>query len=332
MSVRDELSVLHLTTSEEVFFDQQIESLRERGINCTVLVVPGQEQIDGNMGNQRGPSEYIRFLFQVRSELKQGDYDIVHANYGLTAPHAVMLSDIPVVLTLWGSDVVGLDGAITKLFAWRCDAVTVRSEEMKELLGHSDAYILPSGIDMDKFYPIDRDEAREEAGWDQEGYHVLFPYSPEYERKRFPLAESIVEAASERLGQEITLHSLSGVPHEKMVYYMNAADALLLTSRHEGSPNTVKEALACNIPVVSTNVGDVEERLADVFPSAVGSNEEELVEGLVEVIRDGRRSNGRETVREISWENIGARIMKIYKDVLSQHGISIAERPSPKES
>jgi len=318
MSRRDKLSVLHLTTSREIFFDQQIESLEELGVDCTVLVVPGQEQIDGDMGNRRGPTEYIQFLFKVREELRQREYDIIHANYGLTAPHAVITSDIPVILTLWGSDVVGLDGAITKLFAWRCDAVTVRSKEMKELLGRSNAYILPSGVDMEKFYPMEQVKAREEVGWNTEGLHVLFPYSPEYGRKRYSLAESVVDKSSEQIGKEITLHSLSGVDHDQMVYYMNAADALLLTSRHEGSPNTVKEALACNVPVVSTNVGDVEERLKDVSPSAIGLTKEDLIEGLTRVLRSNKRSNGRESVREISWENISKRIVDIYDEVLSR--------------
>jgi glycosyltransferase involved in cell wall biosynthesis len=171
---------------------------------------------------------------------------------------------------------------------------------------------------LKRFYPIERTEARKKVGWNEEDYHVLFPYSPKYERKRYPLAESVVESASERLGEKINLHTLSGVPHEQMIHYLNASDVLLLTSRHEGSPNTVKESMACNVPVVSTNVGDVKKRLSNVSPSVVGSDETELIEGILEVIRTGKRSNGREAIRELSWENTSKRIVDIYQTVLSQ--------------
>ncbi|SDJ48256.1 glycosyltransferase [Natronorubrum texcoconense] len=315
MGTVDNLRVLHLVTAREVFFDQQIETLEEKGVDCTVCVVPGAEQIDGDMASRRGVKEYLQFFPRVRRELRRGEYDLIHANYGLTAPYAITQFRLPVVLTLWGSDVVGFDGLVTKACAWRCDAITVRSEEMRKLLGR-DAHILPSGIDLERFRPIDQRTAREHVGWDLEGTHVLFPYSPEYERKNFPLAERVVERAETELGQQVSLQTISGVPHEAVVYYMNAADVLMLTSDHEGSPNTVKEAMACNLPVVSTAVGDVRERLDGVSPSRIGTSEKQLVDGLIEVIRADNRSNGRDAVRKVSWDRIGDRILELYQSVL----------------
>jgi len=97
---------------------------------------------------------------------------------------------------------------------------------------------------------------------------------------------------------------------------MNAADVMLLTSKHEGSPNTVKEAMACNIPVVSTPVGDVRERLAGVSPGGVGATESELVVLVEDVLSNPTRSNGREAVQEVSWDRIGDQIIDIYQSVL----------------
>ncbi|RQG93044.1 glycosyltransferase [Natrarchaeobius halalkaliphilus] len=315
MSTADDLSVLHLVTAREVFFDQQIETLEAKGVDCTVCVVPGADQIDGAMGRGRGVTEYLQYVPKVRRALRRGEFDLVHANYGLTAPYAATQFRLPIVLTLWGSDVVGVDGWVTKSCAWRADAVTVRSEEMRELLSRPDAHIVPSGVDMDRFRPIDRTAARERVGWELEETHVLFPYSPDYERKNYPLAERVVDRAGTELGEDVTLQTISGVAHEDVPYYVNAADCLLLTSRHEGSPNTVKEAMACNVPVVSTDVGDVRERLRDVKPSAVGSNATELAECLSTVIESEERSNGREIVREISWDRIGERLVNIYRAV-----------------
>jgi glycosyltransferase involved in cell wall biosynthesis len=317
MSTVDDLRVLHLTTSEEIFFIQQIETLEERGVDCTVLVVPGAEQIDGYIGSERGIKEYIQFVSKVRRELRRGDYDIIHANYGLTAPYAVTQFRLPVVLTLWGSDVVGFDGLVTKACAWRADAVTVRSEEMRELLGREDAHIVPSGVDLERFRPIDRLEARERVGWELDGKHVLFPYSPDYERKNYPMARKVIDRLEAKLGETVQLQTISGVPHEEVPYFMNAADVLLLTSRHEGSPNTVKEAMACNVPVVSTDVGDVRERLDGVSNSYVASTKNELVQSLSTAVKTARRSNGREAVRSVSWDRIGDQVLDIYRRVSS---------------
>lgn len=316
MSSGRSLRVLHLVTAEEIFFKQQIEALEDKGIDCTVLVVPAAEQVDGAMAERRGIKEYLQFVPQVRRELRRGEYDLIHANYGLTAPFAVTQFQLPVVMTLWGTDVVGLFGLVTRICAWRTEAVTVRTKEMRDRLGLDDAYIIPSGIDMERFRPVPRTEARKRVGWTGGRFHILFPYAPEYERKNHPLAKRVVQRAEIELEEEITLHSISGVPHEKVVFYINAADVLLLTSRYEGSPNTVKEALACNVAVVSTDVGDVRERLTDVEPSGVGTTEGELVEHLVRILRSGRRSNGRESVRALSWDRVGDRLIDIYVDAV----------------
>ncbi|MFB6107491.1 MAG: glycosyltransferase [Haloplanus sp.] len=312
-----DIRALHLVTAREVFFTQQIETLESKGVDCTVLVVPGEDQIDGAMGQGRGVREYLQFFPMVRRELRRAEYDLIHANYGLTAPYAVTQRRLPVLLTLWGSDVVGFDGLVTKACAWRADAITVRSAEMRTLLGR-DAHIVPSGIDMETFRPIDRTDARDRVGWGAEGTNVLFPYSPDYERKNYPLARHVVDAVADRTGIDATLRTISGVPHDEVPYYMNAADAVLLTSRHEGSPNTVKEAMACNVPVVSTDVGDVRERLADVSVGGVGDSEDELVDLLAEVLRAGDRSDGRRAVAEVSWDRIGTRLIDIYRSLLDE--------------
>ncbi len=315
MSNKNGLRVLHLVTAREVFFDQQIDVLERKGVDCTVCVVPGAEQIDGDMGSRRGVREYLEYVPKVRRELRRGEYDLIHANYGLTAPYAVTQFKLPVILTLWGSDVVGFDGLVTRACAWRADAVTVRSEEMRELLGRDDAYIVPSGVDLEKFRPIDRTKAREHVSWDPNGAYVLFPYSPEYERKNYPLARRIVDHTQANTGNELHLETISDVPHQEMNYYINAADAILLTSRHEGSPNTVKEALACNIPVLSTDVGDVKERLRTVSNSFICTDIDQFSQNLEQILADNSRSDGREVVKSISWDRIGDQIIEIYDKI-----------------
>jgi glycosyltransferase involved in cell wall biosynthesis len=101
---------------------------------------------------------------------------------------------------------------------------------------------------------------------------------------------------------------------------MNAADVLLVTSRWEGSPNAVKEALACNLPVVATDVGDVRERLAGVSPSYVCQSDADLVTSLVDVLSDPRPSNGRTAANEVSLSRMGDRLQHVYETVLDVAG------------
>jgi glycosyltransferase involved in cell wall biosynthesis len=101
-----------------------------------------------------------------------------------------------------------------------------------------------------------------------------------------------------------------------MPSYLNAADALLLTSKREGSPNTVKEAMACNVPVVATDVGDVRQRLEGVTGSYVCQTDEELVEALACVLECEEESNGRDTIRDLSVEGMGTEIKRIYETIL----------------
>jgi len=110
---------------------------------------------------------------------------------------------------------------------------------------------------------------------------------------------------------------MSDVDHDRVYLYMNAADVLLLTSRREGSPNTVKEALACNLPVVSTDVGDVRTQLDGVSPSAVCDGDRELVDELVDVLDAGERPDSHEKVqREMSIDRMGERILDVYESAL----------------
>ncbi len=305
------MKVLNLTTKEHSpCFQNQVRALERRGVDCTNVAVPGY--VEG-----AGSRSVIDYMLFYPKELKHlfGSYDLVHANYGLTAPFALAQPILPVVLSLWGSDLEGRFGWLSKLCAPHCDATVVMSESMGDQLD-CEYSVIPHGVELDRFEPLNRKTAIERVGWDPDTRHVLFPYSPSREVKNYPRAERIVDAVAEQLAGSIKLETLGGVEHSEMSNYMNAADCLLLTSRREGSPNVVKEALACNLPVVSTDVGDVAERLDGVEPSAVSRTDEGLTDAVVEILRRGERSNGREHAREISSEQMAERLRSVYQTVV----------------
>ncbi len=304
------MEVLTLTTyADAPFMTQQQAALEERGVSFTTLSVAGEVAAD----TDRRPVDYVRTVPRVVREAASG-YDLIHAHYGLTAPLALAGLRTPVVLSLWGSDVHGPVAPISKAAAPFCDAVVVMSERMREALGR-ECTVIPDGVDLEKFRPEPQDRAKARVGWDGEGRDVLFPYPPARGVKNHPRAERIVSVVDNLREEPVRLRTVHGVDHDAVADYMNAADALLLTSDSEGSPNSVKEALACNLPVVATDVGDVPERLAGVDPSVVADTDEGLVEGLLAVLERGERSNGREAVREVSIERTADRLLELYERV-----------------
>lgn len=303
------MKVLQVVTSRRPFFECQLRALERRGIESEVIALPG------NPG-ERSPVEYLQTYPRV---LKNGfgDFDLVHANYGIITPLALAQPTRPVVLSLWGSDLMGKRGNLSQRFARYCDEVIVMSEEMERELSR-DAHVIPHGIDLEQFKPIPDHEARRQVGWNTDEKHVLFPYDPDREVKNFPLAETVVERVRDTIDEPVNLQVLHGVDHDEVPLYMNAADALLLTSHREGAPNTVKEAMACNVPVVASDVGDVHDLLETVTPSAVCETETELVASLTEVLDRESRSNGRDIIRErgLSLEQMGEEIEAVYEQAL----------------
>jgi glycosyltransferase involved in cell wall biosynthesis len=314
------MRVLNLVTNDESqFYRTQLSVLEAQGVDSTTLAVPGDHQYgvtDEDVDGTRSVFDYVKFYPSV---LKHSfdSYDLLHANYGLTAPAAIAQPNLPVVLSLWGSDLMGTYGAVSEFCANHCDAVIVMSEDMAAKLD-CECYVIPHGIDLDQFHPIPRDQAREEMEWDDDSYHVLFPYPKGRDVKNYPRAERVVEAVRERVDRPVELQIASGIPHELMPYLFNAADVLLVTSRREGSPNTVKEAMACNLPIVSTDVGDVRARLEGVAHSSVATSDERLADAVEDVLLAGERSDGRAAIRSLSTERMGERIRGVYEDVLSE--------------
>lgn len=303
------MNVLSLVTYPKGFYTEEIAALREKNVSVDVVDISGLETKD-----KRSIRNYLSFYLDVLWKTFD-EYDVIHANYGLTAPFALAQRHRPIVLSLWGSDLMGSLDWVSKESARYCDEVIVMSEEMERDLGR-DAHIIPHGVNFETFRPMDQREARESIGWEPNGTYVLFPYDPSRDVKNYPLAERVVEAVEEDLGREIELQAVYNVDHEDVPLYMNAADALLLTSQREGFPNSVKEALACNLPVVATDVGGIRNRLDAVENSYSCGTDAELVSRLGDVLASGARSDGRQQAADLSVDRSTDRILDVYRQAL----------------
>jgi glycosyltransferase involved in cell wall biosynthesis len=307
-----------------IFVARQIESVRALGVDCEVEFVKGYRS---RWAYLRGSIRMILLNLSRRRPL------LVHAHGGETALVARWFARGPVVTSYCGDDLLGTpqaNGAITpssrirravlRRHARLMTRTITKSAEMQAVLGSAARrnLVLPNGVDRDLFHPRPVGEARRELGWSGEDRIVLFAANPEVERKRYWLAEAACREAERSLGP-IRLEVGWGIPPADMPKLMAAADCLLLTSAHEGSPNVVKEAVSCNLPVVSVRVGDVAEVLEEVRPSWIcDPDPRELGAALAECLSDPRRSDGRDRTAWLGQERIATRLLGLYSELVPE--------------
>jgi len=313
------------------FVRSQVESLGRLGVTNRLYEIEGW----------KSAMRYVRAWSELPALARREHADLVHAHYGLSGAAAMRVT-APLVVSFCGDDVLGRpdrNGAITAksrllvrlslAAARRADAVIVKSEEMRRCLPPlADVEVIPNGVDLARFTPLPRAEARRRLGWEGSGAVLLFAANPNEPRKNFPLALEVERRLRER-GHPVQLVAVHGRPQDEMALAMSAADVLLLPSLHEGSPNVVKEAMAAALPVVAAPVGDCAERLLGVTPGAVVAREPEAFVAAVEaVLATGGRSNGRERIAPLELSVVAKRVLAVYERVLARRGGAV---PSARE-
>jgi glycosyltransferase involved in cell wall biosynthesis len=298
---------------------RQIESLRSLGVDVDVMEVTGVPK--------------FKYLQCWPRFAKLADYaDLIHAHYGYCGWLARSQLRKPLVVSFMGSDLLGTPnnhGNVTygsrvlvhcdRWLAGKVNAVIVKSAEMARIIAPIKSHIIPNGVDTESFRPIERREARMLLGLSVKKRYILFPGRPKVPTKAFPLFQAVVARASQCTSDPLEPILLSGVPPDKAHIYMNACDVMLLTSWWEGSPNVVKEAMACNVPVVSVPVGDVPELLGGVDECEVcPRNTEVLAHAVLRRLHGAGRTNGRDALRRkgLDLKTVATKIMRVYEDVL----------------
>ena len=304
------------------FVKDTVERIRKQGIACDVLYVRGY----------RGKVAYLAGALAsfVLPVAYPGKYLLVHCHGGETALVARFFHGAPVLASYLGTDLLGaqvggsarlrvkcwLRSFILRRHAALMSATTTKSAEMENLLtprARSRNMVIPDGVDYERFQPGDRNEACTVLGWPVEKLHVLFAGRAEAPEKRLGLARQAVASARAQM-PEIELHIVTDVSPNQMPLYYVAADCLLHTSASEGSPNVVKEALACDLPVVATPAGDVVDLLAGVEACEIcEADASALAVALVAILRLHRRSNGRERTGNLSIDKIAKKTIERYR-------------------
>ena len=308
------------------YVEQQIKGLKQIGLDVDVMFVDRVH---------RGVGVYLGLGRRVRARVAAVQPELVHVMYGSVMADEVTraVTDRPTVVSFCGADLlrepfrnylktVMAQYAIVASHraARRVTGIVVKSQNLYAALPNdvdrSKVQLIPNGIDLERFKPLNREACRARLGWHPDRFHVLFPANLDTLRKGPDLARAAVEVAA-RSGIPIELHPLRGVAHHDVPIWMNASDVVLLTSLQEGSPNVIKEALACDMPVVSVDVGDVRERIQGIAGCYVAAPQAgDLAARLRSVYAGPRRVASRVTMQDLSLEQVALRLKEFYGEVL----------------
>jgi len=306
------------------FVFSQAESLRAAGVELDVVYIPGY----------LGKGEYLRGAAAVRRAVTRGRYDVVHAHYGHSGVIGRLQAGAPLIISYCGDDLLGTPRSdrsgrfdrssllLARGFAQlaRTAAATItKSEAMASRLPRrcrTRNHVIPNGVDLTTFAPIGVGEARRRLDWSADRPNVLFVGNPDIPRKNLPLAEAVCAELAGR-GRPVELRVAWGIAPGEVPVWMNAADVLLFPSLSEGSPNTVKEAMAVELPIVTAPVGDAPERLEGVPGTfVVDHNVQAMADAVIAALAAGRAPAAREAVKHLSIEHVAQRVISVYRGTI----------------
>ena len=308
------------------FVRDEAEALRAAGVDVDVYFVNGR----ANKLN------YLRMPFGFLARLRRTRYDVIHVHHSFCGLIATLQRTIPVVWTFHEGEISGntadalrekpikhlaYSKRMKRYVASKVDMVVVVAEHLREPLGRPDALWMPSGIDWKRFAPMDSGEARRQLGLPDNRRYVLFPAAPSRVEKRYDLARRGIERLRETWpdARDVELIALDNVPHERVPLFMNASEVVLMTSSFEASPVTIREALACNVPVIATDVGDARVVTKDISGCRiVDADPDRIADALRGALVAPRRVAGRERMRVYGLEAVAQTLIALYQKLIER--------------
>lgn len=286
-------------------------------------------------GYGSSPLDMLSLFVQIRREVITFKPNLIHSQYAtLTGAVTILANDkTPTIVSFGGDEIYGtyvsensnrsartlLARQFSKYCAQKATVSVVKNDAMRQIVrGWGAKWIedIPNGVNLTLFRELDQQECRRQLGLRSDGKYIIFIVRDNDYVKRRDLAQKAIELYNSHYPRHLELLALDHIPPNLMPIYLNAGDVLLLCSNHEGSPNIIKEALACNRPVVSTDVGDIFQRFQSVKGLLlVRQTAEDLAHGLEVAINIGR-SNGRTFIFNISEEAIALRLKTLYEQVI----------------
>jgi len=290
------------------FISEQVRALRADGVEVDVLFVNGR----------KSRWNYLLGYPRFWARLLRRKYDLVHAHYVFSGWIARAQQGLPVIQSFHGPGTLDTwQGKLCRALVPLVDAVIVTSPDHRTRLGHPAAHVIPCGVDLELFAPMELQAARRALGWPLDRRVMTWIGDPRPEKR-----VDLVRATHERLlprHPDLDLRIVTKVAHREVPLYLSAADVMVLTSDSEGSPVVIKEAMACNCPIVSTPVGDVPEILDGVEGCFIRSQSPvELAEGVEQALAFGCRTRGRDRIQSYGLAEEAQQLHALYTEILAR--------------
>ncbi|MEO7872769.1 MAG: glycosyltransferase [Bacteroidia bacterium] len=310
-------------SSSMIFAKRQASSLNYPEIESKIFYLPERTSLRGLF------KSFIKF----KELLKQFQPDIIHSQYGtITSFFCAFTNHKKLIITFHGSDLnkTPSDGIMRDLVGrifsqvstLRASKIVCVSSSLKGCLwwNRNKATVLPVGVNTEKFIAFSQTESREKIGWKKESKIILFNGNAPIV-KRIDIADEVYFLVKKEIPKCELVVLKGDIDPEQMPLYLSASDCLLLCSDSEGSPMMVKEALACNLPIVGIEVGDVSERIAGVKNCVITKRNYKLLsEEVIKLLNKNERSDGREKLIAdgLSEKKVSERLLQIYLEVLNK--------------
>ena len=321
------MRVLEVSRYKNNFADHQLPFVTEQGEAIRAL---GHEVdyflVRGN---------YVKAVGSLKTKIREFKPDIVHAHYGLSAITAELQSIVPVVTTFHNGEThqwwVNL---LSSLMSLRAKHVIYVAQHVRDLsyFKARNYSIIPCGVSLEDCVVMDKEEARKKLRWSAKKKYILFGGAFDNLRKNYKLLAEAVECLKNEGMNDIECIEMRGMTREQCVLRMNACDVFALPTKNEGSPQALKEAMACNCPIVATNVADIKHLLGGLpghylLPNKTGDaawwkgdehSAEELAELLKKAFAFEGRTEGRKRIVELGYSNdmVAKKIIKIYESII----------------
>ena len=288
------------------FITEQVDAIKNQGVECQYLGVDG-----------KGIWGYLRHIPKLKKAIHDYHPDIIHAHYGLCGLLAYYQRKVPVVTTYHGSDIN--DPRVLRLSKKAIKRSRFNifvSQKNVDIAKPNDNFaLIPCGINLEDYPIIEKAEARRQMGLSPYKQYVLFAGAFDNPVKNASLAKAAMD-----LVPDAELIELKGYSRPKVAILMQAVDAFLMTSITEGSPQVIKEAMACGCPVVSVDVGDVRERIDEIDGCFISSRDPECLANCIKkALAYNGRTMGRVAIEKNGLMNefIALQIISIYKNLLA---------------
>lgn len=288
------------------FVVEQGEAIRALGNDVDYFLVEG-----------KGLMAYFKSRKPLLKKIKEFQPDIIHAHYGLSGITAVLQRKVPVVTTFHNGETLGFkQNILSSLFSLKASHVIYVAKHIRDkayLKPKHNYSIIPCGVNLEECVITDYKEARKELGFEDGKKYILFGGAFANLRKNYSLLENGIRILGRN---DVEVREMKGLNRSQISKLLSACDLFALPSKSEGSPQALKEAMACNCPIIATDIADIKHLLGDLQGHFICSFEpEKFAETLNQALEFQGRTKGRTRIEELGLDNsqVAQKIIAIYE-------------------